>query len=269
MSFNDEAAKPRKRKTVWIAAGVLVVVVLVVLGVALMQRSDDDSSSGQTGGEWETDLLGRDTFVPNEWAGTVLPQREPSGDRTEWSDGTEPITAPQGVQLQSIGNGVQVPVSTSDGPTDFAGNDWRTTGYAHTGQGAVLFALDTRQRALADPSVGDELFAERVTDPDLMYEVESDSDGVAELDDVENTIAALAPKYVNTGNCSPNRCEVKTMTANFAELSGEELPLDHPGHRNYVSETWNLVWDNGEWKAESYGVEWLELDTVDGWQTWY
>jgi len=269
MSLNDEATKPRKRKTVWIAAGVLVVVVLVVLGVALTQRSGDDSSSPQSGGEWETDLLGRDTFVPNAWAGTVLPQREPAGDRAEWSDGADPITPPQGVQLQSIGNGVQVPVSTSDGPTDFADDEWRTTGYSHTGQGAVLFAVDTRQRAMADPSVGNELFAERVTDPELMEEAESESDAADELDGVEETIAALAPKYVKTGKCSPNKCEVKLLAANFAELSDEELPLDHPGHRTYVAETWNLVWNDDQWKVDTYGLEWLELDSVDGWQTWY
>ncbi|WP_342661706.1 hypothetical protein Rruber_05512 (plasmid) [Rhodococcus ruber] len=171
----NERASAATKLTIGLAAVAVIVVVGVVLSIVMLFRGDDaeplvsldpatDSAApAQVGdGLFEPDpvfdKLNRVVYVPLDPHGVILSETLVAANR--------PVEqAPSGVMLQRIHGNMDLPFSTSDGPTGFTDNGV-ATGFSRTAQGAALAAAHYfGYLAAGDNRVEMLTESERVSDP--------------------------------------------------------------------------------------------------------
>lgn len=145
----NERASAATKLTVGLAAVAVIVVVGLVVSIVMLFRGDDAeplvsldpaTDNGTTAQDKDSlfeqdpvfDKLNRVVYVPLDPHGVILADTLATGNR--------PVEqAPSGVMLQRIHGNMDLPFSTSDGPTGFTDNGV-ATGFARTPQGAALAA---------------------------------------------------------------------------------------------------------------------------------
>lgn len=145
----NERASSATKLTIGLAAVALIVVVGVVTSLVIVFRGDDaeplaslDPTIGGAAtaqvedGQFEPDPVfgkfDRVVYVPLDTRGVILSDTLASANRPAEQ-------APSGVMLQRIHGNMDLPFSTSDGPTGFTDNGV-ATGFSRTAQGAALAA---------------------------------------------------------------------------------------------------------------------------------
>ncbi|BDB63489.1 MULTISPECIES: hypothetical protein [Rhodococcus] len=145
----NERASSATKLTIGLAAVALIVVVGVVVSLVMVFRGDDaeplvslDPTTGSSATAQDTDGLfepdpvfdkaNRVIYVPLDPNGVILSETLASGNRPA-------NQAPSGVMLQRIHGNMDLPFSTSDGPTGFTDNGV-AIGFSRTAQGAALAA---------------------------------------------------------------------------------------------------------------------------------
>ncbi|OOL33430.1 hypothetical protein [Rhodococcus zopfii] len=149
LESENERASAATKLTIGLAAVAVIVVVGVVVSLVMVFRGDDaeplvslePTTGGATtsqveDGQFEPepifDKANRVIYVPLEPHGVILSDTLTSGNRPA-------DQAPSGVMLQRIHGNMDLPFSTSDGPTGFTDNGV-ATGFSRTAQGAALAA---------------------------------------------------------------------------------------------------------------------------------
>lgn len=146
---NGERAHPARKLTFGLAGLALIVVAGLVFSLVLVFRGDDaeplvpldqSTDSGQSQAEPQLflpepvkDRVNRVIYVPVDSKGVVL------SESTIGTNGRPVTQAPSGVMLQRIHGNMDLPFSTSDGPTGFTDNGI-AIGFSRTAQGAALAA---------------------------------------------------------------------------------------------------------------------------------
>ena len=145
----NERASAATKLTIGLAAVAVIVVVGLVLSIVMLFRGDDaeplvsldpTTDNGATARlddlqfmpEPVFDKLHRVIYVPLDPHGVILSDALATGNRPAEQ-------APSGVMLQRIHGNMDLPFSTSDGPTGFT-DSGVATGFARTPQGAALAA---------------------------------------------------------------------------------------------------------------------------------
>ncbi|MCW3471833.1 hypothetical protein OMK68_19710 [Rhodococcus pyridinivorans] len=145
----NERASSATKLTIGLAAVAIIVVVGVVVSLVMVFRGEDaeplvslDPTTGSSATAQDKDGLfepdpvfdkgNRVIYVPLEPHGVILSDTLASSNRPA-------DQAPSGVMLQRIHGNMDLPFSTSDGPTTFTDNGV-ATGFARTPQGAALAA---------------------------------------------------------------------------------------------------------------------------------
>ncbi|KXF84364.1 hypothetical protein D092_20810 [Rhodococcus ruber Chol-4] len=176
----NERASSATKLTIGLAAVAVIVVVGVVVSLVMVFRGEDaeplvsldpTTGSGATaqveGGLFEPDPVfdrfERVVYVPLDPNGVILSETLASGNRPA-------DQAPSGVMLERIHGNMDLPFSTSDGPTGFTGNGV-ATGFARTAQGAALAATHYLSYLLSGDNRA-EMVAEagHSSDPTLLLE---------------------------------------------------------------------------------------------------
>ncbi|WP_277371936.1 hypothetical protein [Rhodococcus rhodochrous] len=149
LEAENERASSATKLTIGLAAVALIVVVGVVVSLVMVFRGDDadplvsldpttdnGATAQDTDGLFEPDPVfgkfDRVVYVPLDPKGVILSETLASGNRPA-------DQAPSGVMLQRIHGNMDLPFSTSDGPTGFT-DTGVATGFARTAQGAALAA---------------------------------------------------------------------------------------------------------------------------------
>ena len=277
----------RTRTLIAAAAAVLVLVVVgaIVFVVPNLRGGEDtdtaapptsaeptpdpgtsELNTGATGfGIPDADLSGRTVMVPNNPAGQPLPQRDPTGPRTECTPDGAPVTSPEGVMIQR-NFGVSTLYSETDGPSRFDG--LVLAGYSRTPQGAALAAANFAPRIAARGAVaveaGQKLFlfdespvANPVFDP---AEVEKES-----AKPVRSEPAALrAPMAFRVLSCSDSFAVVELALIGDVDDNGRRLQQPQ-----YNGLRYNMAWDEGTWKVRpNERAEFGPYDSLDGFTRW-
>ncbi len=144
----NERASAATKLTIGLAGVAVIIVVGLVISIVMAFRSDDEplvslDPSTDTGATAQLDDLKfmpepvfgkfeRVVYVPLDPNGVILSETLDSSNRPAEQ-------APSGVMLQRIHGNMDLPFSTSDGPTGFTDNGV-ATGFARTPQGAALAA---------------------------------------------------------------------------------------------------------------------------------
>ncbi|MEV8194999.1 hypothetical protein AB0P13_23235 [Rhodococcus pyridinivorans] len=144
----NERASAATKLTIGLAGVAVIIVVGLVISIVMAFRSDDEplvslDPSTDTGATAQLDDLKfmpepvfgkfeRVVYVPLDPNGVILSETLDSSNRPAEQ-------APSGVILQRIHGNMDLPFSTSDGPTGFTDNGV-ATGFARTPQGAALAA---------------------------------------------------------------------------------------------------------------------------------
>ncbi|MGW5268275.1 hypothetical protein ACWEQ4_06455 [Rhodococcus sp. NPDC003994] len=223
-------------------------------------------NTGATGfGIPDADLSGRTVMVPNNPAGQPLPQRDPTGPRTECTPDGAPVTSPEGVMIQR-NFGVSTLYSETDGPSRFDG--LVLAGYSRTPQGAALAAANFAPRIAARGAVaveaGQKLFlfdespvANPVFDP---AEVEKES-----AKPVRSEPAALrAPMAFRVLSCSDSFAVVELAFIRDVDDNGRRLQQPQ-----YNGLRYNIAWNEGTWKVRpNERAEFGPYTSLDGFTRW-
>ncbi|QQM55690.1 hypothetical protein [Rhodococcus pyridinivorans] len=176
----NERASSATKLTIGLAAVAIIVVVGVVVSLVMVFRGDDaeplvslDPTTGNATVVEDKDSLfepdpvfdrfERVVYVPLDPNGVILSETIASANRPD-------TQAPSGVMLQRIHGNMDLPFSTSDGPTGFTDNGV-ATGFARTPQGAALAAAHYLSYLLSGVNRV-EMVAEagHSTDPTLLLE---------------------------------------------------------------------------------------------------
>ena len=198
-------------------------------------------NTGATGfGIPDADLSGRTVMVPNNPAGQPLPQRDPTGPRTECTPDGAPVTSPEGVMIQR-NFGVSTLYSETDGPSRFDG--LVLAGYSRTPQGAALAAANILPRTLARGPVALEAVNKLVLDGGSVVDSEA---GQEDVDGPVNTdiVALRAPMGFKILSCTSNFVVVELALIRDVDDTGQRLQQPQ-----YYGMRLNMVWDNGTWKG--------------------
>ncbi|MEE2034648.1 hypothetical protein [Rhodococcus chondri] len=149
LDAENERSLSATKLTIGLAAVAVIVVVGIVLSIVMLFRGDDaealvalDPATGGAAtaqvedGLFEPDPVfgkfDRVVYVPLDPTGVILSETVATSSR--------PVDqAPSGVMLQRIHGNMDLPFSTSDGPTEFTDNGV-ATGFSRTAQGAALAA---------------------------------------------------------------------------------------------------------------------------------
>lgn len=149
LDAENERASSATKLTIGLAAVALIVVVGVVVSLVMVFRGDDadplvsldpTTDSSATAQDKDSlfepdpvfDKFDRVIYVPLAPTGVILSDTLASSNRPA-------DQAPSGVMLQRIHGNMDLPFSTSDGPTGFTDNGV-ATGFSRTAQGAALAA---------------------------------------------------------------------------------------------------------------------------------
>ena len=279
--------RTRTRTLIVAAAAVLVLVVVgAIVFVVPNLRSGEDTdtaapptsaeptpdpgaselNTGATGfGIPDADLSGRTVMVPNNPAGQPLPQRDPTGPRTECTPDGAPVTSPEGVMIQR-NFGLSTLYSETDGPSRFDG--LVLAGYSRTPQGAALAAANFIPRMYARGPVtveaGQKLFlfdgspeANPVFDP---VEVEKESAKPVRTDPE----AMRAPMAFRVLSCSDSFAVVELAFIRDVDDNGRRLQQPQ-----YNGLRYNMAWDDGTWKVRpNERAEFGPYASLDGFTRW-
>ncbi|MFF0284073.1 hypothetical protein ACFYSW_27575 [Rhodococcus aetherivorans] len=145
----NERASAATKVTIGLAAVAVIVVVGLVVSIVMLFRGDDaeplvslDPATDSAAPAQDKDSLfeqdpvfdrlNRVVYVPLDPHGVILSDTLATGNRPAEQ-------APSGVMLQRIHGNMDLPFSTSDGPTGFTDNGV-ATGFSRTPQGAALAA---------------------------------------------------------------------------------------------------------------------------------
>ncbi|OXM18370.1 hypothetical protein CBI33_27035 [Rhodococcus erythropolis] len=150
MPLTTKQFAPKKswREPAMIAAGaVAVLVAIFVMASACGGDNPPPPVAAQGGDTAETASSGAATSTASTVAkGSLVPQvPEPARSSSDADWLTRP---PQGISWQRV-DGVPLPFSASDGPTDISGA--LASGYTHTPQGAAVAALQISMRLIFSP----------------------------------------------------------------------------------------------------------------------
>ena len=223
-------------------------------------------NTGATGfGIPDADLSGRTVMVPNNPAGQPLPQRDPTGPRTECTPDGAPVTSPEGMMIQR-NFGLSTLYSETDGPSRFDG--LVLAGYSRTPQGAALAAANFVPRMYARGPVtveaGQKLFlfdgspeANPVFDP---VEVEKESAKPVRTDPE----AMRAPMAFRVLSCSDSFAVVELAFIRDVDDNGRRLQQPQ-----YNGLRYNMAWDDGTWKVRpNERAEFGPYASLDGFTRW-
>jgi len=179
LDTENERSSSATKFTIGLAGLAVVVLVGVVLSVVMIVRGDDeplvslDPTTGNATVVEDKDSLFEPDPVFGKFDRVVYVSLDPNGvilSDTLASANRPDDQAPSGVMLQRIHGNMDLPFSTSDGPTGFTDNGV-ATGFARTPQGAALAAAhyvaylisgDNRAEMVAE--------AGHSTDPSLLLE---------------------------------------------------------------------------------------------------
>lgn len=239
----------------------LLVIGGMILSLVLIFRGDDaeplvslDQGATGTGSEIEDglfqpdpvfDQVNRVVYVPLDSKGVLLSETTAGGSRPADQE-------PSGVMLQRIHGNMDLPFSTSDGPTGFTDNGV-ATGFSRTAQGAALAAAHYFGYVYAGQDRLEMLDAAgRLSDPKGEF---------SNLGSASNTPSSVMPMVKVLFN--PDLALVKfgytaEMTDGSTKIVVSKIPM---------------VWREGtEWvlQADStaLGVEYEPLP-ADGWHQWW
>lgn len=280
MSTKEDGAGPKsKTRTLIIALAAILLLILVGAVVWGAVSSEDEVAVAEptpaveprTAGSWTVGPLGRKVWVAEGETGDLLPQKDPVEQRIEWPTATDEITLPEGFQLQEIGNGVQVAVSTSDGPTGFTNDGVQTTGYALTGQGAALMAADTITRPAG--GLHWELFTidgrslEAITEDQRAAALAIPEDETYSAT-TEGTLVRFAPEYFRTQFCDIDVCVVEFLGGSLGELTEGQISTDAPQYSQQLKHRFELHNVNGSWKIADLSTATIDTAPDEGWVKW-
>ncbi|MGX4711827.1 hypothetical protein [Rhodococcus ruber] len=175
LDAENERASSATKITVGLAAVALIVVVGVVVSLVMVFRGDDaeplvslDPTTGSSATAQDKDGLFEPDPVFDKFNRVIYVPLEPNGvilSDTLASSNRPADQAPSGVMLQRIHGNMDLPFSTSDGPTEFTDNGV-ATGFSRTAQGAALAAAHyIGYVAAGDNRVEMVTQAKRVSDP--------------------------------------------------------------------------------------------------------
>lgn len=223
--------------------------------------SDSEPNTGEQGfGIPDSDLSGRTVMIPNNPAGQPLPQRDPSGPRTECTKDGKPVTSPESMMIQR-NFGRSTLYSETDGPSRFDG--LVLAGYTPTPQGAALAAANFIARMTAGGPVAAEVISKLTTLGDAVP---------------EDLRAGVADEPVKT-DTDPLRASIAfkilSCTDSFAVV---ELAMirDVDDHGNllqsptYTGFRYNMVWGEGTWKVRgnTSRAAFGPYSSLDGFTRW-
>lgn len=224
-------------------------------------QDDSATDTGATGfGIPDSDLSGRTVMVPNNPAGQPLPQRDPTGPRTECAPDGAPVTSPEGVMIQR-NFGFSTLYSETDGPSRFDG--LVLAGYSRTPQGAALAAANFVPRIYARGAVGVEAAEKLALLTDVPFR---DDDVAAERAEPVNTdVEALrAPMAFRVLSCSDSFAVVELALIRDVDDNGRRLQQPQ-----YNGLRYNMTWDAETWKVRpNERAEFGPYDSLDGFTRW-
>ncbi|MBD8057080.1 hypothetical protein ICV35_25930 [Rhodococcus ruber] len=257
----NERSSAATKLTIGVAGVAVIVVVAVVFGLVMAFRGDDEplvsldpttdnaATTEVEDGLFEPDPVfdkaNRVIYVPLDPNGVILSDTLASGSRPA-------DQAPSGVMLQRIHGNMDLPFSTSDGPTGFTDNGV-ATGFSRTAQGAALAAAHYFGYAYAG---GNRL--EMATEAGLVSDPKGEFSTLGIADDTPASVMPLVNVLFN-----PDLTLVKF---------GYTVERPDGSPRIAVSKI-PMVWREGTgWvlQADStaLGVEYEPL-SADGWQQWW
>jgi hypothetical protein len=222
---------------------------------------NSDLDTGATGfGTPDSDLSGRTVMVPNNPAGSPLPQRDPSGPRVECTNDGRPVTSPEQMMIQR-NFGVATLYSSTDGPASIDG--LVLAGYTRTPQGAALAAANFLPRMTAGGAVAVEA-ADKLTT--LADAVPADLRAGAADEPVNTAVVALrAPIAFRVLSCTDTFTVVELALIRDVDDKGN--PLAAP---IYTGMRLNMVWENDTWKVRDNPsrATFGPYTSLDGWTRW-
>lgn len=147
-SSTDDKGNSATKLMIGLSVLAVIIIAGIVFSIVILVRGEDagplvpaDRNATGENSEIEEsrfqpepvfDLQNRVIYIPLDDNGVVLPQSRPGGDRSA-------AQAPGGVMLQRIHGNMDLPFSTSDGPTGFT-DTGVAKGFSRTAQGAALAA---------------------------------------------------------------------------------------------------------------------------------
>ncbi|BDC75090.1 hypothetical protein MWT96_25515 (plasmid) [Prescottella equi] len=166
-SSTDDKGNSATKLMIGLSVLAVIIIAGIVFSIVILVRGEDagplvPADRNATGGNSQVaqslfepepvfDRVNRVIYVPIDEKGAVLPQSQPGTDRPA-------DQAPGGVMLERIHGNMDLPFSTSDGPTRFTDNGV-AAGFSRTAQGAglaaahymgYLFGGPDRQKMLVD-----------------------------------------------------------------------------------------------------------------------
>lgn len=274
----------RLRNTLITVAALVVVAVVGAIVFIIPNMNDDDTpqstttpspttapptprdSGLDTGAEGfgipDADLSGRTVMVPNNPAGSPLPQRAPTGPRIECSGDGRPVTSPESMMIQR-NFGVSTLYSETDGPSYLDG--LVLAGYTRTPQGAALAAANFLPRGLAGGPVAVEATEKLTLVAD--EEIGSQEKKEAELAKPVNTetVALRAPVAFKILSCTDSFAVVELAVTRDVDDTGKRIqnPI-------YTGMRMNMVWDSGTWKVSKLdgSATGGPYNSLDGFTRW-
>ncbi|MBX4171670.1 hypothetical protein K3M35_23995 [Rhodococcus sp. DMU2021] len=240
--------------TVILVVGLVFSLVLVFRGddeplVSLDPTTDNESASQLEDLQFEPDPVfdrhNRVIYVPLDPKGSILSATPAAANRAA-------DQAPSGVMLQRIHGNMDLPFSTSDGPTGFTDNGV-ATGFSRTAQGAALAAAHYLGYAYAG---GNRL--EMATEAGVVSEPNGEFSQLKIADDTPASVMPLVNVLFNPDLTLVKFGYTAEMKDGSTKIAVSKLPM---------------VWREGTgWvlQADStaLGVEY-EPVSADGWQQWW
>lgn len=220
------APKRPLRQKAGIAA--VIAAVAVTIGITLAGGDDGDQAAA-TAAESTTPAASSTTPTTSAAKGSLVPQ-QPGSVRSPGDPGWL-TAAPQGISWQRV-DGVPLPFSSSDGPTQIAGAV--ATGYSHTPQGATLAAIQIAMRMVYSPDFKDVVQAQTAVTPEERDQLIAARTGQPAINPDAVTAATLQPVAFKVGAYTD-----LDATIYYAYRAGDGL---HRIARMAVT------WQDGDWK---------------------
>ncbi|MDJ0363033.1 hypothetical protein [Rhodococcus sp. H29-C3] len=273
----------RLRNTLITVAALVVVAVVGAIAFIIPNMNDDDTpqiaatpppttapptpgdSGLGTGAEGfgipDADLSGRTVMVPNNPAGSPLPQNAPTGPRTECSSDGRPVTSPESMMIQR-NFGVSTLYSETDGPSYLDG--LVLAGYTRTPQGAALAAANFLPRGLAGGEVAIEASDKLLLNGDQVVDLEARAVEESKAVNTE-TVALRAPMAFKILSCTDSFAVVELASIRDVDDTGKRMQSPV-----YFGLRLNMVWDGGTWKVrENTGpAQFGPYNSLDGFTRW-
>ena len=258
----NERASSATKLTIGLAAVAIIVVVGVVVSLVMVFRGEDaeplvslDPTTGSSATAQDKDGLfepdpvfdkgNRVIYVPLEPHGVILSDTLASSNRPA-------DQAPSGVMLQRIHGNMDLPFSTSDGPTAFTDNGV-ATGFSRTAQGAALAAAHYFGYAYAG---GNRL--EMATEAGLVSDPKGEFSTLGIPDDTPASVMPMVNVLFNPDLTLVKFGYTVERPNGSTQIAVSKIPM---------------VWREGigwvlQADSTALGVEYESL-SADGWQQWW